>query len=136
MKNNEVGNPDKTLTFDISSLPELSEEDRAYAQGSEQLDFIRGFMLDASIGKYHWFGHMGFSLQYAGDGEFRCIFLVNHPEIEYCMALVNHSFERVGGHIVIGPYTIVVPFVEVHVEDDEERSQPPLKQKHYCMEVA
>ena len=136
MKNNEVSNPDKTLTFDISSLPELSEEDRAYAQGSEQLDFIRGFMLDASIGKYHWFGHMGFSLQYAGDGEFRCIFLVNHPEIEYCMALVNHSIERVGGHIVLEPYTIVVPFVEDHVEDDEERNQPPVKQEHYGMEVA
>ena len=39
------------------------------------------------------------------------------------MALVNHSIERVGGHIVLEPYTIVVPFVEDHVEDDEEKME-------------
>lgn len=120
------------LTFDISTLPELSEEDKKYAQKPDQIDFIRGFMAASSLGKYHWFGQMGFVLQYAGNGEFRCILLVNHPEIEYCMALVNHSVEYVGGHIVLQPYTIVVPFVE----PDESVEAPPVKDDHFGMEVA
>lgn len=120
------------LTFDISTLPELSEGDKKYAQKPDQIDFIRGFMAASSLGKYHWFGQMGFVLQYAGNGEFRCIFLVNHPEIEYCMALVNHSVEYVGGHIVLQPYTIVVPFVE----PDESVEAPPVKDDHFGMEVA
>jgi len=120
------------LTFDISTLPELSEEDKKYAQKPDQIDFIRGFMAASCLGKYHWFGQMGFVLQYAGNGEFRCIFLVNHPEIEYCMALVNHSVEYVGGHIVLQPYTIVVPFVE----PDESVEAPPVKDDYFGMEVA
>ena len=121
-----------TLTFDMTTLPDLSEEDMNYAKEPDQLEFIQGFMSTSSIGKYHWFGNMGFSLQYTGGGEFRCIFLVNHPEIEYCLALVNHSIEHVGGHIVLEPYTIVVPFVE----PEEPVETAPVKEEYYGMEVA
>ena len=41
-----------------------------YAEQPEQLEFMEDFSRDASVGKYHWFNAMGFSLQYAGNGEF------------------------------------------------------------------
>ncbi|MAF93327.1 hypothetical protein CMO85_01525 [Candidatus Woesearchaeota archaeon] len=133
MKSDYEINSDTTLSFDMSTLPVLSDEEMRYAEEPNQLEFIRGFMLEESIGKYHWFGTMGFSLQYAGEGEFRCIFLVNHPEIEYCMALVNHTVKHLGGHIVLAPYTIVVAYV---AREEEAVGNPAPKEEYYGMEVA
>ncbi len=118
--------------IDVLDLPGLTEDELEYAEQPEQLEFMEDFSRDASVGKYHWFNFMGFSLQYAGNGEFRCIYAVDHPGLYHCLALVNHTVKCVGGHITFAPYTILVPYVEQSVDDVPQPTAKPV----YGMEVA
>lgn len=120
------------IGIDVLDLPDLSEAELEYAEQPEQLEFMEDFSHDASVGKYHWFNSMGFSLQYAGNGEFRCIYAVDHPGLYHCLALVNHTVKCVGGHITFAPYTILVPYVEQAVDDVPQSTAKPV----YGMEVA
>lgn len=129
MKSNN--NP-QSVEIDALVLPELSEEELEYAEHADQLDFMEGFSQEGSVGKYHWFNSMGFSLQYAGNGEFRCIYAVDHPGLYHCLALVNHTVKCVGGYIVFAPYTVLVPYVEQIVQDEPQSEAKPV----YGMEVA
>ena len=117
---------------DILQLPELSEDELEYAEHENQLEFMEDFCREGRIGKYHWFNSMGFSLQYAGNGEFRCIYAVDHPGLYHCLALVSHTIKCVGGHITFAPYTILVPYVEQSVDDVPQSTVKPV----YGMEVA
>ena len=120
------------IGIDVLNLPDLTEDELEYAEQPEQLEFMEDFSRDASVGKYHWFNAMGFSLQYAGNGEFRCIYAVDHPGLYHCLALVNHTVKCVGCHITFAPYTILVPYVEQSVDDVPQRTAKPV----YGMEVA
>ena len=120
------------IGIDVLNLPGLTEDELEYAEQPEQLEFMEDFSRDASVGKYHWFNVMGFSLQYAGNGEFRCIYAVDHPGLYHCLALVNHTVNCVGCHITFAPYTILVPYVEQSVDDVPQRTAKPV----YGMEVA
>tara|TARA_B100001113_G_scaffold191907_1_gene157314 strand:- start:228 stop:620 length:393 start_codon:yes stop_codon:yes gene_type:complete len=117
---------------DIQHLPELNVEDMEYAESKEQVDFMREFASDEAVGKYHWFEKMGFSLQYAGNGEFRCIYLVDHPGAAYCLALVNHTIRHLSGYLALEPYMIVVPYEE----NTETMSNAANVEHVYGIEVA
>ena len=125
-------NNQREVEIDVLDLPGLSDDELEYAEQSEQLEFMEEFSCDGSIGKYHWFNSMGFSLQYAGNGEFRCIYAVDHPGLYNCLALVNHTVKCVGGHITFAPYTILVPYVEQPVDEAPQSKAKPV----YGMEVA
>lgn len=125
-------NNQQEMEIDVLQLPQLSEDELEYAEHANQLEFIEDFSREASIGKYHWFNSMGFSLQYAGNGEFRCIYAVDHPGLYHCLALVNHTVKCVGGHIKFAPYTILVPYLEQSVDDVPQSRAKPV----YGMEVA
>lgn len=129
MKSNN--NP-QSAEIDEVVLPDLSEEELEYAENAAQLDFMEDFSRETSVGKYYWFNSMGFSLQYAGNGEFRCIYAVDHPGLYHCLALVNHSIKCVGGYIVFAPYTVLVPYVEQTVDDEPQSEAKPV----YGIEVA
>ena len=129
MKNNEDV---QRQEIDVREFPNLTEEELEYAESVNQLEFMEEFCHESSVGKYHWFNSMGFSLQYAGNGEFRCIYAVDHPGLNYCLALVNHTVMCVGGHIVFSPYTVLVPYVERSVDNESQSEVKPV----YGMEVA
>ena len=129
MKSNN--NPQSAEIHEVV-LPDLSEEELEYAENAAQLEFMEDFSLEASVGKYHWFNSMGFSLQYAGNGEFRCIYAVDHPGLYHCLALVNHTIKCVGGYIVFAPYTVLVPYVQQTVNDEPQSEAKPV----YGIEVA
>ena len=129
MKSNN--NP-QSAEIDEVVLPDLSEEELEYAENAAQLDFMEDFSRETSVGKYHWFNSMGFSLQYAGNGEFRCIYAVDHPGLYHCLALVNHKIKCVGGYIVFAPYTVLVPYVEQTADDEPQPEAKPV----YGIEVA
>ena len=96
-------------------------------------EWVHGIELgETSVGKYHWFNSMGFSLQYAGNGEFRCIYAVDHPGLYHCLALVNHTVKCVGGYIVFAPYTVLVPYIQQTVNDEPQSEAKPV----YGIEVA
>ena len=120
------------LDIDLLNLPVLTEEELDYAERPEQLEFMEEFCSESGVGKYHWFNAMGFSLQYAGNGEFRCIYAVDHPGLYHCIALVNHTIKCVGGYIVFAPYTVLVPYVEQPVDDVPQSDVEAV----YGMEVA
>tara|TARA_B100000963_G_scaffold74936_1_gene63038 strand:- start:624 stop:1016 length:393 start_codon:yes stop_codon:yes gene_type:complete len=124
---------DRALSgLDLQHLPELTKEEMEYAESKHQVDFMREFASDVAVGKYHWFEELGFSLQYAGNGEFRCIYLVDHPGAAYCLALVNHTIRHLSGYLALEPYTIVVPYEE----NTETMSNAANVEHVYGMEVA
>ena len=129
MKSNN--NP-QSAEIDEVVLPDLSEEELEYAENEAQLDFMVDFCRDTSVGKYHWYTSMGFSLQYAGNGEFRCIYAVDHPGLYHCLAVGNHTVKCVGGYIVFAPYTVLVPYVQQTVDDEPQSEAKPV----YGIEVA
>ncbi len=124
--------------FSTNELPDISDEDFATAVQPKNVKFIRELCSERTVGRFHWFESMGFVLQNGGNGELRCIYLVDHPDVELDLALIHATIQHVGAKLVFAPYTVVVPFEEEYAttKKAEEDSKPPSEPTQIGMEVA
>lgn len=124
--------------FSVEGLPSIDDEEFAAAVQPKNVKFIRDLSSERTVGRFHWFESMGFVLQNGGNGELRCIYLVDHPNIELDLAFVHATIKHVGAKLVFAPYTVVVPFDEKYAGNmsAEEDSKPPSETVPVGMEVA
>lgn len=124
--------------FSAEGLPSVNDEEFAAAVQPKNVKFIRDLCSERTVGRFHWFESMGFVLQNGGNRELRCIYLVDHPQIEFDLAFVHATIKHVGAKLVFAPYTVVVPFDERYADNlnDEEGSKPPSEPVPVGMEVA
>ena len=124
--------------FSAEGLPSINDEEFAAAVQPKNVKFIRDLCSERTVGRFHWFESMGFVLQNGGNGELRCIYLVDHPHIELDLAFVHATIKHVGAKLVFAPYTVVVPFDEEHANtmNAQEDSKPPSESAPVGMEVA
>jgi hypothetical protein len=116
--------------FSTQNLPSINDEEFAAAVQPKNVQFIRDLCSNLTIGRFHWFESMGFVLQNGGNGELRCIYLVDHPDIELDLAFVNATINHVGAKLVFAPYTVVVPYDEkyastMNIDKDSDSSSAP-----------
>jgi hypothetical protein len=124
--------------FCAENLPSVNDEEFAAAVQVKNVKFIRDLCSERTVGRFHWFESMGFVLQNGGNGELRCIYLVDHPHIELDLAFVHATIKHVGAKLVFAPYTVVVPFDEKYADamNTEKESSPPSEAASVGMEVA
>ena len=124
--------------FSAEGLPSINDEEFAAAVQPKNVQFIRDLCSDRTVGRFHWFESMGFVLQNGGNGELRCIYLVDHPHIELDLAFVHATIKHVGAKLVFAPYTVVVPFDEDYANSmsTKEDSKPLSETAPMGMEVA
>ena len=124
--------------FCAENLPSVNDEEFAAAVQVKNVKFIRDLCSERTVGRFHWFESMGFVLQNGGNGELRCIYLVDHPHVELDLAFVHATIKHVGAKLVFAPYTVVVPFDEKYAGNmsAEENPKPPSEHVPMGMEVA
>lgn len=123
-KTNNHPNQVQTCELSAEALPPINDEEFAAAVQPKNVKFIRELCSDQTIGRFHWFESMGFVLQNGGNGELRCIYLVDHPHIEIDLAFVHATIQHVGGKLVFAPYTVVVPFDEAKANTMNNENEP------------
>ncbi len=135
---NGRGEETKFREFSAEGLPSIDDEEFAAAVQPKNVKFIRELCSELTVGRFHWFESMGFVLQNGGNGELRCIYLVDHPHIELDLAFVHATIKHVGATLVFAPYTVVVPFDEKYAGNmsAEENPKPSSEHVPMGMEVA
>jgi len=135
---NEYGEARDPREFSAEGLPSINDEEFATAVQPENVKFMRELCSERTVGRFHWFENLGFVLQNGGNGELRCIYVVDHPQIDQVLAIVHATIKHVGAKLVFAPFTVVVPFDEdeAYITDAEEDSKQPSEPAPMGMEVA
>ena len=97
---------------ELSSCPTPVDVDLELATHPETVGFMAYFLHQDNFGRINWFEDLGICGQNVGEHTLRCIYLVDHPEIERSLAMLRTSVNCAGGQIQLAPYTVVVPYVE------------------------
>jgi len=118
------------ITLSEEQLPALSPSDLHAAAAPDNIQFMTDFMAKENVGRLHWFEHLGFTLQNAGAGVLRCVYMVDHEIAVHALAMANETIVLAGGSLELAPYTVVRPFVANDQRDEVEASDDQLKAQH------
>jgi hypothetical protein len=124
-------------TYTHDELPELSSSDLHVAATPDDISFMAEFMASENTGRFKWFDQLGFTLQNAGAGVLRCIYLVDAEYAFLCLSKANETIKLAGGVLELAPYTVVRPMAyEADVEADSAKAAVPSEPVPVGMEVA
>ena len=108
------------ITLRHEQLPTLTASDLHAAAIPDNIAFFADFMLKQNVGRYHWFERQGFTLQNAGAGVIRCVYVVDHASSLHNLALVNETVSLAGGCLELAPFTVVSPMLEGDKDEQAE----------------
>jgi hypothetical protein len=114
------------ITLSEEQLPALSPSDLHAAAAPDNIQFMTDLMAKENVGRLRWFEHLGFTLQNAGAGVLRCVYMVDHEIAVHALAMANETIVLAGGRLELAPFTVVRPFVANEEGDEVEASEEPL----------
>ena len=114
------------ITLSEEQLPALSASELHAAAAPDDVQFMADFMAKENVGRLQWFEHLGFTLQNAGAGVLRCVYMVDHEIAVQSLAMANETIVLAGGRLELAPYTVVRPFVANEQRDEVEASEEHL----------
>lgn len=118
------------ITLSEEQLPALSPSDLHAAAAPDNIQFMIDFMAKENVGRLHWFEHLGFTLQNAGAGVLRCVYMADHEIAVHALAMANETIVLAGGSLELAPHTVVRPFVANDQHAEVEGGDDQLKAAH------
>ena len=110
---------------DNISLPELSDEDKEFANSHDGKLFALDLLNPESIGFFSWIKGLGVALQNIGNNKVRCICIYDDPPAYKHLAMIEASLKSVGGILEFGECTIRRDWDPESIRADAEENRPP-----------